>query len=416
MSTRPFPIAEQAQTDCRHFNGYKPCGKNEVCSANCPSKERAWPRILVVHLEALGAVLRATVVLSAIKREWPHAHVTWMTSPLASALLENNPSIDRLLKNDHAGTLTLSTLSFDFGFCIDKSHVAAALLNTPHSIKEKRGFGVDASTGAIIPLNEQAKRLWELGLSNHEKFFVNTKPETQLIIESLGLKFKNDEYSFEFTQSEKQHCQAEFERIIGKKELKSPAIGLNTGCSCMLPHKKLTVQGWVALVNEIHKRFPKSPLLLLGGPEDTKRNEEIAWHSDHDLIQTPTETGLRNGLVYVDLCDIVVTGDSLGLHMAIALKKWVVCWFGPSCLHEIDFYGRGIGVKTKAGCSPCWKRQCEKPIMCYDQVPWSEMISGIQSGVELWKTSNPSVSWSSRPRISATSFSPSRSSESSSKL
>ena len=81
-----FRIAAQAQTDCRFFSGYKPCGKNDICSSRCPFKESAEPRILIVHLEALGAVLRATVILRALKRKWPAAHITWVTNPGAAAL------------------------------------------------------------------------------------------------------------------------------------------------------------------------------------------------------------------------------------------------------------------------------------------------------------------------------------------
>ena len=43
----------------------------------------------------------------------------------------------------------------------------------------------------------------------------------------------------------------------------------------------------------------------------------------------------------MNACDIVVSGDSLGMHMAIGLKKWVVAWFGPTCHQEIDLYDRG---------------------------------------------------------------------------
>src|SRR5258708_2438320 len=96
-----FKISEEAQTACRHFSGYKQCKKNDECSSRCPHLELGTPRILVIHLEALGAVLRATAILPAIKRRWNNAHVTWMTSTAASSLLENNPMIDRILKNNH---------------------------------------------------------------------------------------------------------------------------------------------------------------------------------------------------------------------------------------------------------------------------------------------------------------------------
>jgi len=374
-------ISKSFQIDCRFFSGYKPCGLNNECAAHCPAKQVAYPRILIIHLEALGAVLRGTVVLRAIKRKWPQSHITWITSNGATPLLENNHLIDRLLKNDHQGVLALSTLKFDYGFCVDKSLVAAGLLQVPLEIRDKRGFGVRPESGAIVPLNVEALRLYELGLSNHEKFFVNKKPETQLIIESLGLDFKNDEYVFDFSKLDLLEMEKAREGL-NLKGFTYPIIGLNTGCSSTLPHKKLSVQGWIKVIDLLRQDFPNTKLLLLGGPEDTLRNQEIKSARGGSVALTPTTQGLRSGLHYVSLCDIVVTGDSLGMHMALALKKWVVAWFGPTCSHEIDLYGRGIAVETSAQCAPCWKRECHKPVMCYDLVNFQDIADGVRRGLK----------------------------------
>ena len=48
-----------AEINCRFFSGYKPCGKNAVCDSYCSTKEEIQNRILIIHLGALGAVVRA---------------------------------------------------------------------------------------------------------------------------------------------------------------------------------------------------------------------------------------------------------------------------------------------------------------------------------------------------------------------
>ena len=118
------------------------------------------------------------------------------------------------------------------------------------------------------------------------------------------------------------------------------------------------------------------------------------------MIQSPTRKGLRDGLASVEACDLIFSGDSLGMHMGIALKKWVVAWFGPTCAQEIDLYGRGVKVMTKATCSPCWKRVCSQPVMCYDQVDFDQALNGLSKGIE-WLT------LSSKQHFPETSFSPS---------
>ena len=54
-------------------------------------------RILIVRLSAIGDVLHATSVVHNLRRLAPDAEITWLASPPASLLLENNPDIDRLL-------------------------------------------------------------------------------------------------------------------------------------------------------------------------------------------------------------------------------------------------------------------------------------------------------------------------------
>lgn len=380
-----------AAINCRYFSGYKPCLRAETCDSTCPSYEIGEPRILIVHLEALGAVLRATSILPAIKRKFPKSHITWVTQRPAEALLKPNQMIDRVLTTAHDDLLVLRALQFDLAFVVDKSLKASGVL-THTQTKELRGFTVDPKTGAILPANPEAEELWQLGLSDKLKFYVNQKPETQLLVEALDLgEFKRDPYVVELTASEKALIN---ERARAWRQSHKTVIGLNTGCSEIIPYKKWTVNFHRQVIAEIQKHFD-AEIVLLGGPEDTFRNLEIG--KGLKVISSPTDRGLRDGLCSVAACDIVLSGDSLGLHMAIALKRFCVAWFGPTCSQEIDLYDRGVKLHSLAPCAPCWKRSCTKSVMCYDQVPVEAVISAVEQGLK-WTTSL------SKPHSLATSF------------
>lgn len=369
------------ETQCRHFGGYKPCGKNPVCSRGvCPYFESVQTRILLVHLEALGAVLRSTSLLPALRRRFPKAHLTWVTKAPAQNLLQGIFGVDRILTIAAEDLLQLSALEFDLAFTVDKSLAAAGVVERCKRVGEVRGFKVN-SAGAIVPANPEARELWEIGLSNQKKFFENTKSEQQLVHEALGLgPYARDEYQVSLSLSEISQVMLRRQKWSPRGK---PIIGLNTGCSGALPAKKLTIEGHRRLIEEIRAdyRFRDMPIVLIGGREDSQRNEEIA--RGLPVILSSTLDGLRDGLISVAACDAIFSGDSLGMHMAIGLKKWVVAWFGPTCPQEIDLYGRGVKVRTKASCSPCWKRECEKPVMCYDQLDHGEILNGLAKGVML---------------------------------
>lgn len=349
-------------THCKHFSGYKPCGLNEICNSECPSLAPVHQRILLVHLGALGAVVRSTGLLKAIHAKHPGAHLTWVTQSPAHHLLMHNARIDRVLTTDNKDLLKLKALEFDVAYIVDKSLEASGVLAHTKA-RQVFGFIADPCSGAILPATAAAQELWNLGLNNELKFYHNEKSELQLTVEALELpSLKKDEGYYLPLKDEEQRVVYERQQAwsqSGKKKI----LGINTGCSDVLAAKKLTVEAHRQLIGKF-LRSKDVQIVLLGGPEDRERNQAIAMNLP--VISSETNKGLRDGLISVAACDAVFTGDSLGMHMALSQKIYTLAWFGPSCSQEIDFFGQGEAILTTANCSPCWKRTCQKTTMCYD--------------------------------------------------
>ncbi len=357
--------------DCRHFDGYRPCRHRRTC-AGCPHYDRPRQRVLLVNLDALGDVLRTTALLGPLHREVPGAHVTWLTLPRAVPLLENVPGIDRVLPLEPWTPATLETLRFDLVLGVDKS-LAGGGLTMAANTRERRGFGLDEH-GSIVPLTPDAETLYRLGLDDREKFVRNRKPETRLLCEAMGFTWRRDPYRVALTEAERgavAHWREEH-GIRGDDVV----VGFNTGSSPEYPHKHLGDAAQASLIDRIAERHTQAIPVLLGGPEDEERNRRIAAMTRvRAPLLTPTDQGIRRGLQSVAACDLVVTGDSLGMHMAIALGKPVVAWFGLSCHQEIDLYGRGVWVLADVDCRPCWRRSCTREPRCTDRVPLDEMAA-----------------------------------------
>ena len=355
------------QEGCRWFTGYKPCKFKRPCEG-CPDHDPVGRRILMISLDAMGAVIRSTCLLPAIRRRYPDAHITWVTYPQSGALLENNPYIDRLIKLDARAIPVLQYLEFDLLYAVDKSLEAGALAEQVKA-KEKWGFGL-SPRGTIRPFNEAGAYQYQVGLDDDLKFYRNQKPEPQQITETMGLPWVRDPYVLQLTKEEQRVSANRRQDILSVNPEARGIIGYNTGCSVLFPNKKLSVPGSIALIRQWRRDCPLHCIALLGGPEDTKRQEEIsaAFRDDPMLVNTPTTGGLRSGILWMDTADMVFSGCSLGMHMAIALGKKVVAWFGVSCSQEIDLYDRGIRLQSDVSCSPCWKRSCDQEVMCYDRV------------------------------------------------
>ncbi len=342
--------------DCKLFTGYKPCVPNKLCEG-CHDRIPLGTRILVVNLDALGTVLATTAQLPALKRAYPQSHITWITRKSGLTLFENNPLVDHLVEWNDENRMVLLQQKFELALNADKSRPAAAFTNMV-TAEVKRGFGLNEN-GAIVPLNAGAEYGFRLGVDDRFKFRENTRSGNDVLAEAWEIPYQRDEYVLRLSPHELYEC-ARWRSELGLEEA-ALVIGFNTGCSENFSLKKLAIETQAAAIRQIAAEMPEAKIILLGGREDTERNQKIAELAGGAAIQTPTMLGLRSGIILENLADVVVSGDSLGMHIAIGLRKYVIAWFGLSCAAEIDLYDRGVKIIRDLSCAPCWKKVCDMP-------------------------------------------------------
>lgn len=360
--------------ECKNFTGYKPCFPDTVCYERCIRPDPPGKRILIVNLDAMGNVLVTTGLLAPLKRKYPRSTISWITLANAAPLLRNHPDIDRVFVWEPENWLILGQMKFDLVLNIDKSRRSCAFTSGLRAGK-KMGFGLNRD-GAVVPLNREALENYRLGLNDHLKFRVNRKTVPQIQCEQFGLRYRRDPYRV-FLDDEERLWTAAFRRQAGIAD-GDFVVGFNTGCSELYPNKKMTIDQHVELLRRLGD-LPGLRLLLAGGPEDTMRNVEIARRAGPAVISTPTTEGVRRGLCAIDLCDLVISGDSFGMHAAVALGKKVVVWFGVSSAAEIDLYDRGAKLVPEGlACSPCWKKECPYDLECIRGIDLDRIIRHVR--------------------------------------
>ncbi len=371
--SRPIAIP-----DCKHFQGYKPCFPGTDCLEECADPAPRGKRILIINLEAMGNVLVTTTLLPALKRKYPVSTITWITLKNAYRLLDHNPLVDEVLVWEPEAWMKLSGRTFDLAMNIDKAKNSCAFLM---SVKARRKAGyVLNGDGVIVPANREAEYNYRLGLSDELKFRVNTKPNTQLLTEAMGLTYRRDDYILNLSPEEQAFCRTYRRDVVegGGAAPGRTVVGFNTGCSDLYPNKKLTLDQHVVLINQL-AADPGLRVVLLGGPEDTGRNAELVRRLGDKVVSTPTTEGVRRGLCYVNVCDVVISGDSFGMHASIGLKKHVIVWFGLTCPQEIDLFERGVKMIPEGlACAPCWKRECPYNLECIQMVDLDAIVAGVR--------------------------------------
>jgi heptosyltransferase-2 len=96
-------------------------------------------------------------------------------------------------------------------------------------------------------------------------------------------------------------------------------------------------------------------------PIEHWRQLEEQLKDDYSISWQEGLTNMEEYFDWIHRCRLIVTNDSFGLHLAIAMKKKVIALFSSTSSRELCLYGLGT-VVTARNClcadGPCHQPQC----------------------------------------------------------
>jgi heptosyltransferase-2 len=363
--------------DCKHFPGDHPCIYNKregIMCDNCNYYSPVGFKILIIKLDAIGDVLRTTSILHSLKKEYPNSHITWLTKLASKDIFRNNTFVDTLLFfEDPELNSRLTAESFDLLLHPDASPASAAIASAAIA-KEKRGYVLN-NLGKVVSVDDRGIEWLEMGAFDQLKK-ANKKTYQQIIHEVLGLEYDKGEIIIELSDQEKEFRDRFYSiNNLNKYEL---LIGINTGASHRWRFKQWRQEGYNELISVLSKRNDIG-ILLYGGFEEKEANLNLRTKFPN-VVDTGCNNSLREFFALTDLTDIMITGDTMALHAATALKKKVICLFGPTSSNEIEDYGRIKKISPDMQCLVCYKQDCDFIPNCMD------LISAQMIHMELLKS------------------------------
>ncbi|MEE9603967.1 MAG: glycosyltransferase family 9 protein [Candidatus Scalindua sp.] len=285
------------------------------------------------RVPSLGDVLRTTPILGALKEKYPDSHMTWLVANEAAPILHENPLLDRVLIWDDFVPLQLMKERFDVLINLEKISGVCALSDMIEAWV-KYGFRFDSANGTYHG--------YERGLDFIDYIIEKKKNNRssgfwqQLLVEMLGVQWNEQEYLIGYSP----------------KTLEIHDIGLNHTVGSKWPSKVMPMHNWKEL-----------------GEKLTNLGYTVSW-----------QQGLKDLYEYMDWinsCRLIISNDSLGLHMAFAFKKKVIGLFGPTDPKEIFFYDKGESIViTKAECPyiPCYTQTCKNNMECMNGISIDKII------------------------------------------
>ena len=361
--------------DCRFYKGYKPCDyskKEGVICETCPYYKSYSKKILIIKLDAIGDVLRTTCILQGLKKKYSDSYIEWITRSNAIELLMNNPYIDEVLAYNFDSVLRLQNTYYDIVINPSNDYVSSALLSIVKG-RIKKGFGLGRN-GVIYAVNEEAKKWLLMGIFDSVKKD-NKESYQKMVADIVGIERENLEIIFELDEREKKFAEV----LKNKWDLNNyKIIGINTGSGSRWPQKMLSTEQIITLINQLQKS-DKVKILLLGGPEEQDKNKKIL-EKTKGVIDTGCNNTLSEFCAIVSLCNVVICGDTLAIHIASGLKKKIIALFGPTSSAEIEDYGLVTKIQSDINCLCCYS-SCEKHPNCMNLIDMDKIMKVLESQI-----------------------------------
>jgi ADP-heptose:LPS heptosyltransferase len=354
--------------DCTYFKGDRPCNPHKESGVKCDDCSYYQPisfKILIIKLDAVGDVLRTTSILEPLKKKYPDCYIEWCTRYNSLDLFKTNPLVDEVITIEDDAFFRLNVEEYDIVINLDTSRLSSAIAASA-SAKEKFGFILNKK-GYVEATSAAARQWLEMSAFDDVKK-ANVKSYQQIMYEILNLDLPVKPPMIYITQTDKEKVAAKdfVKNILPQK----PVIGLNVGVGTKWPSKGWAIESWKKLINILGS--DKYNLLLLGGPEEIETIKKLKKEYPY-LIDTGCDNSLLEFAAIVELCDLVITADTLALHIATALQKKIIALFGPTSANEIELYGKGVKLSSPDGCKCYYRKYCTEEISCMEKIS-SEMV------------------------------------------
>lgn len=271
---------------------------------------------------SLGDVLRSTVLLPLYK----DAHVTWLVDEKAGALLKGNKLINRIIPFDLTTVLQLQAERFDTVINLEKVAGICAFADSLNAWR-RFGFRFDPEAGDANAYDGSQHAL-ELCTSQKDKL-TNPRYWEDVLFDMVGAKWDGEIPTIGYRPRSKVKYDIGFNHHVGEK----------------WPIKAWPEGYWKDLEKLIDGKYT------------------ISWQRGLKSIEKYIE--------WINSCSMLVTNDSLGLHIAHALGKKVVALFGPTISSEV-YIKDGVKLLPRGDydCLPCLSTKCIKKRPCmYDIKP-----------------------------------------------
>ena len=299
------------------------------------------PRVLVVRRDNIGDLVCTTPLIDALRERFPDGHIAALVNTYNEAVLAGNPALNAVYayeKGKHRGKarsiVSVYADRLRLIMSLRKEKFDYAILATPgfasRSLRLARMIGARHVLGYTEP-GKTHSRL-DIALPYDREARAHEVEQVFGLLKALGINGPPPSTRVFPDAGERSSIERALSRLGGG----TPVVGVHI--SARRKNQLWPAENFAALIRAIGKRHAVRFVLLWapGGadnpkhPGDDDKAREVARSCDGlPLLPWPTEA-LSRLIAALSLCDCVVCADGGAMHLAAALDKPILCFFGDS--------------------------------------------------------------------------------------
>ncbi len=324
----------------------------------------SYKNILIIKPSSLGDIVLALPALSALRRNFPDARISWLVRPEFAPLLENHPHLTEIIPFDRK--------FLGKAWYHPKAFAALVML-----IRRLRHSRFDAvfdfqglfRTASLAWLSGCKKRFGMAGTRELAHLFYTHKIEQNhdcihlvdyyLKIVKAALQkteIKNQKSKIKFLLPVDTHIRNSVSNLLASYDIKfGEYIVFVPGSTHS--GKCWPVERFAALADRISSRFGL-PIIAVGTESDSSIIEAIKDLTDATIINFAGQTSLAELVAMLKDAKLIVSNDTGPGHIAAALGTPLVLmfsWSNPAriapygrseCMVAREPYSRGLEIKS----------------------------------------------------------------------
>jgi lipopolysaccharide heptosyltransferase I len=352
-------------------------GKQRVSLAEYPARH-----IALIKPSALGDIIHSLPVLSAVRRRYPDAHITWIVNRAYEPLLKGHPHLNATLPFDRgvAKTGWLRAAKSYGGFLAELRRQRFDLVLDLQGLL--RSGLMCRATGATRRVGLGSSRegaRWFYTDVVHVRDFnaLHAVDRYWLIAEALGAG--DAPKAFVVPLSEEARAWA-MEKLQG-----SPRPLLMTAVGSRWMTKRWPPAHFAALLNHAQNRFGGTAVFV-GGGEDREIARKTTSQLSGAFRDLTGLTSLPQLSAVLSLADVMLANDTGPLHLAAALGRPVVAPYTCTKIQLNGPYGAESGAReTNVWCQGSYLKHCSR-LECMTELTPDRFLPILQEILHTWQS------------------------------